>query len=82
MWRLLQLKRKSVERNSKANDAISEYMLKKIDDAIEALNKNEDELVKITGELLSRQLTKEEKDKLEENYKSYLLSNETLKGII
>ena len=82
MWRLLQLKRKSVERNSKANDAISEYMLKKIDDAIEALNKNEDELVKITGELLSRQLTKEEKDKLEKNYKSYLLSNETLKGII
>lgn len=76
------MKRKSVERNSKANDAISEYMLKKIDDAIEALNKNEDELVKITGELLSRQLTKEEKDKLEENYKSYLLSNETLKGII
>ena len=82
MWRLLQLKRKSVERNSKTNDAISEYMLKKIDDAIEALNKNEDELVKITGELLSRQLTKEEKDKLEKNYKSYLLSNETLKGII
>ena len=76
------MKRKSVERNSKANDAISEYMLKKIDDAIEALNKNEDELVKITGELLSRQLTKEEKDKLEKNYKSYLLSNETLKGII
>ena len=76
------MKRKSVERNSKANDAISEYMLKKIDDAIEALNKNEDELVKITGELLSRQLTKEEKDKLEKNYESYLLSNETLKGII
>lgn len=76
------MKRKSVERNSKANDTISEYMLKKIDDAIEALNKNEDELVKITGELLSRQLTKEEKDKLEKNYKSYLLSNETLKGII
>ena len=76
------MKRKSVERNSKTNDAISEYMLKKIDDAIEALNKNEDELVKITGELLSRQLTKEEKDKLEKNYKSYLLSNETLKGII
>ena len=76
------MKRKPIEHNSKANDAVSNYMLKKIDDAIEALNKNEDDLVKITGELLNRQLNEEEKDKLKKNFESYLLSNETLKGII
>ena len=63
-------------------DPVTAHMLQQIDDALDALNRNEDELVKITNELMKRKMTLEEQETLKSNYKKYLESTQSLKGIL
>lgn len=55
------------------------FLIEKIDDAIEALNKNEGELSKVITELIQRDLSEEDRNSLKTMYNSYFKSVEMVK---
>ena len=71
------MKRKVLKHN---NDTT--FLTEKIDEAVRALNKNEEELSSVLTELLSRDLSDTERSSIMSSYASYSKSVDTVKKII
>lgn len=62
------MKRKPRNRNTNETD---NFMLSRLDESLDALNKNEDELIRVVNELMKRDLTESEIDSIRSNYSIY-----------
>ena len=71
------MKRSPKTQNSSNPQA--EFILKKIDDAVEALQENEDELTKVLKVLCTKNLSKKEKEELNQAFTSYFKSTDKIK---
>lgn len=71
------MKRKVLKQS---NDAT--FLTEKIDDAVRALNRNEEELSSVLTELMSRNLSEAERSSIMNSYASYSKSVNTVKKII
>ena len=62
------MKRKPRNRTTNETD---NFMLSRLDESLDALNKNEDELIRVVNELMKRDLTESEIDSIRSNYSIY-----------
>ena len=58
-------------KTQKSSNPQAEFILKKIDDAVEALQENEDELTKVLKVLCTKELSEKEKEEQEEKNVNY-----------
>ena len=56
---------------NKATNETDNFMLSRLDESLDALNKNEDELIRVVNELMKRDLTESEIDSIRSNYSIY-----------
>ena len=66
-------------KTQKSSNPQAEFILKKIDDAVEALQENEDELTKVLKVLCTKELSKKEKEELNQAFTSYFKSTDKIK---
>lgn len=58
------------------------FILKKIDDAVEALSENEDQIAKVLGVLYEKDLTEKDREILNKEFDLYSKSTKSLKKTI
>lgn len=56
---------------NKITNETDNFMLSRLDESLDALNKNEDELIRVVNELMKRNLTESEIDNIRSNYSIY-----------
>ena len=66
-------------KTQKSSNPQAEFILKKIDDAVEALQENEDELTKVLNVLCTKELSEKEKEELNQAFTSYFKSTNKIK---
>ena len=66
-------------KTQKSSNPQAEFILKKIDDAVEALQENEDELTKVLKVLCTKELSENEKEELNQAFTSYFISTNKIK---
>lgn len=72
------MKRKSIK---KTNTEQASHIVEKIDDALSALTKNEDEISKVLDELYKRDLSETDKDSLNSIFNAYSKTAKAVKKI-
>lgn len=73
------MKRRKLNQNKQEDTS---FVNEKIDDAVDALNKNEDEISGILTELLQRDLSDEDKDSIRSIFNSYFKSVQVVKRTV
>ena len=66
-------------KTQKSSNPQAEFILKKIDDAVEALQENEEELTKVLKVLCTKELSEKEKEELNQAFTSYFKSTDKIK---
>ena len=66
-------------KTQKSSNPQAEFILKKIDDAVKALQENEDELTKVLKVLCTKELSEKEKEELNQAFTSYFKSTNKIK---
>ena len=66
-------------KTQKSSNPQAAFILKKIDDAVEALQENEDELTKVLKALCTKELSEKEKEELNKAFTSYFKSTDKIK---
>ena len=75
------MKRKPKNQNANSSPQAA-FILKKIDDAVEALSENEDQIAKVLGVLYEKDLTEKDREILNKGFDLYSKSTESLKKTI
>lgn len=75
------MKRKPINKHIVEDDAGVVFFRNKLDEALDALTKNEDEISRVFGELLSRDLTPAQRDEIAKRFSIFTKKSKAVRDI-